>query len=221
MFRDFKGVLTLKKVNIISTATVVFGLMIFAFVLNLIIGEGEDEIGARALATIMGTTGYVFLNMFIKLMFLSDEVPRGLSFGVTRRSLFLNERLYDLLEVVIVAIVIGICWENRDISIVTKVAAIVFGIFMYIEGIGGNAVCRYGKTAYWIYYIVVFVLMIGLPKLFAMVQPAHDAIAAFVEKIINSVYNQLFVWLIILVFIGIGMLINWLTFRKVPVNANV
>ena len=95
MFRNFKGVLTLKKVNMISTASVVFGLMIFAFVLNLIIGEGDDEIGARALATIMGTTGYVFLNMFIKLMFLSDEVPRGLSFGVTRRSLFLNERLYE------------------------------------------------------------------------------------------------------------------------------
>ena len=219
MIKDFKGVLVLKRANIITTAAIMVGMVLLAVVLGLILDI--DELGIGNFIAIIVSTGYVFLNMFIRLMFMADETPRGLAFGITRRSLFLNSRIYDLLELAVVVLIVAISWQGADLGLLIKAAVLIYGIFMLVEGTGGNAVVRYGKTAYWVYYIIFLVFCLGFPRLMSMVRSVGEFMNKSFDALFKNPYTQTSSWIGILVFVAIAMAINWITFRKIPVNANV
>ena len=92
---------------------------------------------------------------------------------------------------------------------------------MWIEGIAGNGMLRYGKIVYWIYYICFLLIMIGVPRLIGEATGMSDATALLVDMIINPFYNQLPVWIGIMAFAVAGLVVNWITFRKIPVNVSI
>ncbi len=222
MFKNIKGVFVLKRANIIVSCLS----MLLVVAIGLLVGAitAGSESDPEMFFMIVGTTiptGYLMLGIFIKIFFMSDEVPRGLTFGITRRNFFAVSRLYDFVELLVITIICIFLWHHLGVNMVCKLALLLYGLFMYIEGIAGNSVIRYGKTAYWIYYIVFMVTMIGLPRLMYLVPAVGNFFAKIVDTLTNPVYSQGMVWVGILIFVAAGMIINWLTFRTIPVNANV
>jgi hypothetical protein len=104
---------------------------------------------------------------------------------------------------------------------VAKLAVIAFGFFTLLSGVVGNSIVRYGKTAYWVYYILFLVICFGTPRLIHLVPAFGDFLASTVDHITNPVYSQGPIWIGILVFVAISGFISWLTFRKIAVNSNV
>ena len=89
---------------------------------------------------------------------------------------------------------------------------------MWVEGIAGNSVVRYGKIAYWVYYFVFLFACIALPRLGYFIPSFGTPLAVLWDFFINPFFNQGIVWTAILVFDMLGLIVNWLTFRKIPVN---
>ena len=165
--------------------------------------------------------GYVLVNIFVKVFIQADEVPRGLCFGMTRKVLFGYSRIADFLEIAVFAIIVSLVSVSVATITVFKIAIIVFGLIMWIEATAGNGMLRYGKVVYWIYYICFLLIMIGGPRLIGEATGMSDATAHLVDMIINPFYNQLPVWIGIMAFAVAGLVVNWITFRKIPVNVSI
>lgn len=162
---------------------------------------------------------YPFINIFLKAIFLVDETAKGLAFGMTRRTFFITNRIYDLLEIVAITF-IAIALLGRDYAIFIVLGAVVyFGLIMWVEALVGNNVIRYGKIFYGIYYVSVIVLLIAGPKLL-LHAGFENTIEGIVKNILASSGFPIIIWAITGLFILLGLGCNWLTFRKIPINTN-
>ena len=197
---NIKAIWQLKKNGEIWNLFVLALAFVIGIVLEFIFKktEIEDVTSTGDVVAAAMAYGYLIINLFIKVFVLADEVPRGLSFGMTRKVLFLYSRLMDLLEVLIIAIIAMLASTSVTPNTILKIAI--------------------GKVVYWIYYIVFLVIMIGGPRFIESVSGAADGTALIIDMFINPFYNQLYVWLGILAFTLTGLFVNWLTFRKIPVN---
>ena len=186
MSRNLRAIIQIKKMNELLTMGGVF-LMSIVMVLIVFFVADEAELGDSLRILWIGffAGGYCMMNLFIKIFIMTDEVPKGLSFGMTRHTLFIYSRLVDLAEIIFMAIVATIGLGEID-SMVFKIAALFFGLFMWLEGTAGNSVIRYGKMAYWIYYIVVMLVSIGLPRLTQIFPEIGDAIGSAVMLFVNT-----------------------------------
>ena len=162
---------------------------------------------------------YPFINIFLKAIFLVDETAKGLSFGMTRRTFFITNRIYDLIEVVVITL-LAIAILGRDYAILIILGAVVyFGLIMWVEALVGNNVIRYGKIFYGIYYVSVIVLLIAGPKLL-LHAGFESTIGEIVKSLVESSGFPIIIWAITGLFILLGLGCNWLTFRKIPINTN-
>ena len=221
MIRDLKAVFKLKEGSELTNLLIVVGSALVTVIMMVIFAKNDDEVSMEYLLPVAfgaGSAGYLSINLFLKAFMMADEIPRGLSFGMTRRKLFAYSRLFDLMEILILAVLVIVSLENIGAVLILKVAALCFGFFMWVEGVAGNNVIRYGKTAYWIFYVTVMVLLFALPKVISKVPAARDLAAKLFDGFTNSFYNQVPIWTGLIVFILSGLLVNWLTFRKMPVN---
>ena len=219
---NFKAICHLKKISALSNLVMLAVIMIGGAVLGILLGdEGIDEIAVGDLIAIMICFFYLLVNQIIKVFVHADEVPRGLCFGMTRKVLFGYSRLADFIEILIFAIAAIIFSRTISINVILKMACIVFGVIMLVEGIAGNGILRYGKTAFWVYYIVWLFSIIVVPRIISSNANAKDARGLIVDLVINNVYNQLFVWLGIVAFAVFALILNWITFRKIPVNTSI
>jgi hypothetical protein len=203
---------------------------LFVIALSIVIGitlefifraNGVDEADFGEVLTGSIAFGYVIINMFLKVFVQADEVPRGLCFGMTRKVLFGYSRVVDFLEIAVFTIIAIIASTSIATTTVFKIAIIIFGLIMWIEATAGNGMLRYGKVVYWIYYICFLLIMIGGPRLIGEATGMSDATAHIVDMIINPFYNQLPVWVGIIAFAVAGLVVNWITFRKIPVNLSI
>lgn len=215
MIRDLKATFEIKKYNEIFYGIIVFG----AVLLSLIITAcTEDDLTIIELCASFIAGGYIGMSIFFKPFLVATDFPRALSFGMTRKKMFIYTRLYDLVEIIIISLIIIALPSVVGASVVLKVAAICFGLFSLISGAVGNSIIRFGKNAYWVYYVGIFVLMFGVPRLSHIVPAIRDCFASAFDHLVNPVYNQLGIWLGIIVFIVVTLIINWLTTRRVAVN---
>ena len=222
MTRDIRAILELKKGSEICNGIVVLFSMGLAIILNVILADSGVDFKALTMILVgAGVGGYMTVNSFVKIFMLAEETPRGLAFGMTRRKLFLLSRAVDLVEILILAILSVVLLRDINAGLIFKMAAAAFGFFMWLEGLAGNNVVRYGKIAYWIYYICFMLVMFGVPRLIGAIPGVADAWARFFDGFTNSVYSQGPIWIGLLVFILLGILVNWLTFRTLAVNYNV
>lgn len=216
---NIKAICQLKKYSEIYNAVILVLSLTVGIILELIFRKsGMDETYMGDVIAVAVGFGYALINLFIKIFVLADEVPRGLSFGMTRKALFGYSRLVDLIEIIIFAIIAAIASASITLGVIFKSAALMFGVIMWIEALAGNGMLRYGKVVYWIYYIFFMVVMLGGPRVIESVTGAADGAAALADMFINPFYNQLPVWSCVIAFAVIGLIINWLTFRKIPVN---
>ncbi|RKM58136.1 hypothetical protein D6853_00950 [Butyrivibrio sp. X503] len=207
-----------EKINLI---VVLFGVVLTLFI-TLIMKEDskiEPFLFGRTMCAIMALM-YVSLNMFAKVMLMTEEVTRALSFGITRRELFVISRIVELLEIIVFALPAFI-FVNDRVGMILKLIALCFGIFMWIEGLAGNNVIRYGKIAYWIYYFVLISAIMGVSRLVEIIPQLGMISSGITSSVVNSGPNQFYVWCVILFFDIVGMMVNWLTFRRIPVNYSV
>ncbi len=220
---NIKAICQLKKTGEIWNLFLLALAILIGVVLEFIFSSTgtEDDIPYGDLIAGILAYGYVIINVFIKVFLQADEVPRGLCFGMTRKVLFGYSRIADFLEIAVFAIIVSLVSVSVATITVFKIAIIVFGLIMWIEATAGNGMLRYGKVVYWIYYICFLLIMIGGPRLIGEATGMSDATAHLVDMIINPFYNQLPVWIGIMAFAVAGLVVNWITFRKIPVNVSI
>lgn len=223
MNRDIRAIVQIKKYSEFFNLLVV----VFAIVLMMVIGvviNANDPLdpGEMREMLLFGVGGaYLGTNLFFKIFFIADEVPKGLSFGMTRKKLFVGLRIVDFLELVIVTVLALIFIAEADASVILKTAVCLYGLFMWIEGLAGNNVVRYGKSVFWIYYIIFMFVCIGLPRITHVFPESATPFVMIFDFFTNSFFNQGIVWAALVVFVLAGIFVNWLTFRKLAVNYTI
>lgn len=217
---NIKAIWQLKKNGEIWNLFIIVLAIVIGITLQLIFKKVgiEDEASFGDILVAGIAYGYMIINLFIKVFVLADEVPRGLSFGMTRKVLFLYSRLADLAEILFIAVIAMLIPTSLTPNTILKIAISVYCLFNWIEATAGNGMLKFGKVVYWIYYIVFLVIMIGGPHFIESVSGVADGRALIIDMFINPFYNQLYVWLCILAFTLAGLFVNWITFRKIPVN---
>lgn len=218
MCRYIQKAISIKKADEIANLLFLLVGAGWGFMIGFIMGDFGKEplLFAKAMCGIVAVT-YFFGNVFLKVMLLPEEVMRGLSFGGTRREVFAISRIVDLIEVIVVALpALFICKGNENM--IFELGALCFGFFMWTEGLVGNNVIRYGKIAYWIYYIAFITAIGALPRIVRVFPGLEICVRKFTDGIINPGTNCLYVWCIISIFVIVGIVVNWLTFRKIPVK---
>ena len=220
MSRDIKAIARLKKLSEI------YNLLIMSFVLLVvligIIIPGRRDIGAGNIRMVIATVisgVYVGVNLFIKLITMADEITRGLTFGMTRKKLFVLERVADIAEILVVAC-IAFLLIGRG-SMIVKLIILVFGLFNWVEGLAGNNMMRYGKKAFWVYYIIYFAVTLIMPRTLGASDKIVEITRLFMDWIRGAVLGQPQLWTGVVIFAIVGLMVNWLTFRKIPVNYSV
>lgn len=226
MSRNIRAIAQLKKNSELYNLFIVLGVAILDVILYCIFlatGVADGESARDYLEIMFGITVGVFcsISIFIKVFMMVDEVSRGLCFGMTRRTIFIYSRVVDLLEILIVAVIALVVLKDTDASLIFKIAITFYGIIVWIEGLAGNNVIRYGKIAYWVFYVAFMLIAIGGPRGIKFIPGGKDFMAIVVDMFINPFYNQGIVWAWILGFTALGMIVNWLTFRKISVNTNL
>ena len=217
---NIKAIWQLKKNGEIWNLFIIVLAIVIGITLQLIFKKVgiEDEASFGDILVAGIAYGYMIINLFIKVFVLADEVPRGLSFGMTRKVLFLYSRLADLAEILFIAVIAMLIPTSLTPNTILKIAIAVYCLFNWIEATAGNGMLKFGKVVYWIYYIIFLVILIGGPNFIESVSGAADGRALIIDMFINPFYNQLYVWLGILAFTLAGLIVNWITFRKIPVN---
>ncbi|MBO5617663.1 MAG: hypothetical protein J5901_04890 [Pseudobutyrivibrio sp.] len=217
---NIKAIWQLKKNGEIWNLFIIVLAIVIGITLQLIFKKVgiEDEASFGDILVAGIAYGYMIINLFIKVFVLADEVPRGLSFGMTRKVLFLYSRLADLAEILFIAVIAMLIPTSLTPNTILKIAIAVYCLFNWIEATAGNGMLKFGKVVYWIYYILFLVIMIGGPRFIESVSGVADGTALIADMFINPFYNQLYVWFGILAFTLAGLFVNWLTFRKIPVN---
>ncbi len=220
MSRDIKAIARLKKLSEI------YNLLIISFIVLLVlfIGfiSGDDDMRAENIRILIATliSGiYVGVNLFIKLITMADEITRGLTFGMTRKKLFVFERVADIAEILVVAC-IAFLLIGRG-SMIVKLIILVFGLFNWVEGLAGNNMMRYGKKAFWVYYIIYFAVTLIIPRTLGASDKIVEITRLFMDWIRGAVLGQPQLWTGVVIFAIVGLMVNWLTFRKIPVNYSV
>ncbi len=219
MIRDIKAILTLKKESEILNISIVLGTLVIGGVIAML--TSTSGITRKEMFMLVGgfmAFMYLIIGVMVKLFNNTEETYKGLSFGFTRRKLFTYSRLVDLAELIVLALIELIFFNEYGFTIIIRVGLILFGLVMWTEGIGGNSIIRYGKTAYIVYYVFMFVVMFGGPRLVAKVPVLKNGAIKFLEGLINPAAAQAPVWIGLIAFVVLGLIVNWITFRKIPVN---
>ena len=178
--------------------------------------SSDEEVPLRLIMGLSIACTYPFMGLLFKTMLFADEATRAISFGMTRKAFFLYSKFIELLEIIIVTALVNLIIQDVDAYIFIRVAAIVFGVFMWNEGIVANSVMRYGKKVYIGFYLGMFVVMIGLSKLIELSPSFRDFLMNVKDVIASSNAAVAEIWIGIIIFILAGVFVNWITFRKVP-----
>ena len=226
MSRNIRAMAQLKKNSELYNLYIIIGILLLDTILYIVFratGIAEGESAGEYISMMYGMTVGIFCSVlvFIKLFLMVDEVTRGLCFGMTRRTIFIYSRIVDLLEILIIAVISMFVLKGIGVALIFKIALVFYGILMFTEGLAGNNIIRYGKIAYWVFYIAFMCFFLGAPRLAGVIPGGEAFVDDLVEMIINPSYNQGVLWAKILGFNAVGMLINWLTFRTLSVKTNV
>ena len=104
---------------------------------------------------------------------------------------------------------------------IVKLIILVFGLFNWVEGLAGNNMMRYGKKAFWVYYIIYFAVTLIIPRTLGASDKIVEITRLFMDWIRGAVLGQPQLWTGVVIFAIVGLMVNWLTFRKIPVNYSV
>ncbi|MBO4911125.1 MAG: hypothetical protein J5504_00235 [Butyrivibrio sp.] len=213
MIRDVKAIICLKKKNMFwNVAIAIIGIVAMIF---LMLYLWDDE---RAnLYTGLYMASFMALCMCVKVCFMAVEIPRGLSFGMTRVKLFAWNRVWDFIELVIIFLPVAF-WAENGVYLSFKLMVIFFGFNMWLEGIAGNSILKLGRVAWWTYYVLFFALFMTVPKIIFSILGFEEVLNLFFDRILSNGADQLQIWIGIIAFVVTGTWINWMTFRKIEVR---
>ena len=213
MIRDFRAIICLKKKNMFWNVAIAIIGIVSMFCLVFCLWDNEYS------NMVMGLYMALFLAfcMCIKVCFMAFEVPRGLSFGMTRLKLFTWSRVWDFLELVIIFLPVAIIAED-GLYLSFKLTVIFFGFNMWLEGIAGNGILRLGKAMWWTYYILFLAVLMTVPKILFSFYGGEEELDLFFDRLLSTGGNQLPIWIGIMAFVVTGIWINWMTFRKIEVR---
>ena len=220
MSGNIKALARLKKTSELYNLVIVFLTGFFMPTIVFMAGGYRKDLGTiRTIAATAIAGIYVGANLFLKIITLSNEVTRGLTFGMTRKKLFVLERVADIAEILVVAC-IAFLLIGRG-SMIVKLIILVFGLFNWVEGLAGNNMMRYGKKAFWVYYIIYFAVTLIIPRTLGASDKIVEITRLFMDWIRGAVLGQPQLWTGVVIFAIVGLMVNWLTFRKIPVNYSV
>ncbi|SFU89901.1 hypothetical protein [Butyrivibrio sp. INlla21] len=220
MSRDIKAIARLKKLSEIYNLLIISFVVLLVLFIGFISGDDDMRVGnIRILIATLISGIYVGVNLFIKLITMADEITRGLTFGMTRKKLFVLERMTDIAEILVVAC-IAFLLIGRG-SMIVKLIILVFGLFNWVEGLAGNNMMRYGKKAFWVYYIIYFAITLIIPRTLGASDRIVEITRLFMDWIRGTVLGQPLLWTGSIIFAIVGLVVNWITFRRIPVNYSI
>ena len=125
----------------------------------------------------------------------------------------------DFLEIAGLAVICAILLPGGKYLLVFKLAVLTFAFFSWLEAICGNLVIKFGKTGYWVCYIGIIVVFLGLPKLIQFVPPVRNALVKIAEGMVLSNQSQGAYWSSMLGVIFVALIVHWILFRKISVSS--
>lgn len=219
MIRDIKAVFSVKKGSLIVTFTTIVAIALIGTIIALIMGANDADVKKTTISVIgiMIISIYIFMTCFFRVILHSDETAKGIMFGMTRRKFFGLGRLFDAAEVIVLCIFECFFIGDLGAGFIVKTGIIVFALALWAQGLAGNSITRYGKAAYIVYYVLLMLLLIGGPRLISMSGSGSKIMGSFTSFMIGTT-NQPAMWAAIIGLAIAGALVDWFTYRTIPVN---
>lgn len=215
MIKDIKKIICLKKASekyVFFTVVLFFSVMIIG-----LLTAGISDVRGMYFAFTMGACVYFGSAMLIKTIMIAVEVPRGLSFGMTRHKLFIWSRIVDFAGLFIFFFPL-VFVPDLGAAVYLKLLILCFGVIMWVEGLAANSILRFGKVAYWIYYILFITVTMGISRITDEFPGASEQMKKFMTVTLDNDFDNFSILFAFLLFAAAGLLINWLTFRNVSVD---
>ncbi len=215
MIKDIKRIICLKKTSekyILFTVVFVISIVIMG-----VLAAGISDVGGIYVAFTIGACVYLGSAMLIKTIMIAFEVPRGLSFGMTRHKLFIWSRILDFAELFIFFFPL-VFVPNLGAAVYLKLLILCFGVIMWIEGLAANSILRFGKIAYLAYYILFMTGTMGISRITDVFPGAKEQVNKFMAITLDNDLANFSILFAFLLFATAGLTVNWLTFRNVSVD---
>ena len=219
MGHKFKAMFQVRKDSILLSYGIFLIAMVFGIIFAFFAMDGKDIDGLRYAAVIGGASVYFSISLFFKIVYYSMETQRAVLFGMTRRDTLILEKIMDFLEIAGLAVICAILLPGGKYLLVFKLAVLTFAFFSWLEAICGNLVIKFGKTGYWVCYIGIIVVFLGLPKLIQFVPPVRNALVKIAEGMVLSNQSQGAYWSSMLGVIFVALIVHWILFRKISVSS--
>lgn len=219
MGRKINGMYEIRKEGILINIAVFFIAMAFSTFMAFITTDKSDMDVLRTAAVGGGAVTYFSLGVFFKIVYYSMESQRAVLFGMTRKATFIFVKIFDFIEIAIIALLSAIILPGGKFIMVFKIAILVYVFYAFLEAICGNCVIRFGKTAYWVCYIAIFLAFLGIPKILSFVPGAWEFIGKIVMGFLSTGYYQGAFWGCLLGSLAVVIVIHWMLFRKVAVSS--
>ena len=219
MGHKFKAMFQVRKDSILLSYGIFLIAMVFGIIFAVLAMDGKDIDGLRYAAVIGGASVYFSISLFFKIVYYSMETQRAVLFGMTRRDTLIIEKIIDFLEIAGLAVICAVLLPGGRYLLVFKLAVLAFAFFSWLEAICGNLVIKFGKTGYWVCYIGIIVVFLGLPKLLQFVPPVRNALVKIAEGMVLSNQSQGAYWSSMLGVIVVALIVHWILFRKISVSS--
>ncbi len=215
MIKDIKKIVCLKK------ASELLILLLVAFVITLVnvvaFLSGVNDDVTIFIAFISGIFSYVGFAVFFKPMMIPIEVPRGLSFGMTRHKLFVWSRIMDFAELFVLFLPL-IFIPDFGVAVYLKLLILCFGVIMWVEGLAANSILRFGKAAYFVYYFAFIALVMAISRVYDKIPGFSEQMGKIFTATLDTNLANFNILVVFLLFTVAGLIVNWMTFRNVSVD---
>jgi hypothetical protein len=219
MGRKINGMFQIRKEGMLINFSIFFIAMALAGVISFLTMDEKSTEVVRSACVGGGAVTYFSMGVFFKIVYYSMESQRAVLFGLTRRTTFFFVKIFDFIEVSIIALLCAIIMPGGEYLLVFKLAILVYTFYAFLEAICGNCVIRFGKTAYIVCYIGIFVAFIGIPKILSLIPAAWDFFSKIVQGFTSASYYQGVFWGTMLGGLAVIIVIHWLLFRKIAVSS--
>lgn len=219
MGQKFKAMFEVRRDSILLNYLIFLIAMLFGIMIAFFTIDVGDLDTLRFAAAAGGAATYFSISLFFRIVYYSMEAQRAVLFGMTRRDTLIFSKILDFMEIAGLAIICAIILPGGKYLLVFKLAVLTFAFFSWLEAICGNLVIKFGKTGYWVCYIGIFVVFLGLPKLIQFVPPVRNALVKIAEGMVFSNQSQGAYWGAMAGMIALALIVHWILFRKISVSS--
>jgi len=204
---------------IISAIITAVALVLCMIISHILVRTGEVDNHEIKLIELIILAIYLMTDVSLfKCIHHVENVPKALGYGMTRRTYFIGNLLANILEALVMGLIAVLVSGGDYWQTIIKYGVFFTVIEIFLEGVIGNSVIKYGRKLFGIYYIIFVGLCVSMSKIEIALPHVADTINNFFNNLAKPTLMQPSYWCGITIAFVIALVINWLTFRKVEVR---